>query len=386
MKIGINASFVRKENTGIGQVTINFLRKLIVQHETCNMKHEFVLYLEEDFDLDLPENITRRVFLPIWKRDDLIRKIWWEKYLLPKIVKKDGCDIFISLYQCTTILPNKVKHLMLVQDIIPKLFPEYLNNSRKRYYWNLTEKAIDKADKIVAISKRTEKDLIQHLVIEAKKIATNYLDVDEIYKKKVSIETNARVLKKYKLAPGYIYHGGGLDVRKNTESVIRAYKILRDKFSRSFYGHFPKLVISGKLRPEMAPLITDVKKISRELNLTKEIKFIGFVPQKSLPAIYKNASMFVYPSKYEGFGLPILEAMNQGTPVITAKTSSLPEVGGDAVLYCNPDDIYELVMIMKNVLTNEDLRRTLSERGKERAKNFSWNKFVKKVLNIVENL
>ncbi|PJA88607.1 MAG: glycosyltransferase family 1 protein, partial [Candidatus Moranbacteria bacterium CG_4_9_14_3_um_filter_36_9] len=204
--------------------------------------------------------------------------------------------------------------------------------------------------------------------------------------KKVSIETNARVLKKYKLAPGYIYHGGGLDVRKNTESVIRAYKILRDKFSRSFYGHFPKLVISGKLRPEMAPLITDVKKISRELNLTKEIKFIGFVPQKSLPAIYKNASMFVYPSKYEGFGLPILEAMNQGTPVITAKTSSLPEVGGDAVLYCNPDDIYELVMIMKNVLTNEDLRRTLSERGKERAKNFSWNKFVKKVLNIVENL
>jgi len=350
------------------------------------MKHEFVLYLEEDFDLDLPENITRRVFLPIWKRDDLIRKIWWEKYLLPKIVKKDGCDIFISLYQCTTILPNKVKHLMVVQDIIPKLFPEYLNNSRKRYYWNLTEKAIDKADKIVAISKRTEKDLIQHLVIEAKKIATNYLDVDEIYKKKVSIETNARVLKKYKLAPGYIYHGGGLDVRKNTESVIRAYKILRDKFSRSFYGHFPKLVISGKLRPEMAPLITDVKKISRELNLTKEIKFIGFVPQKSLPAIYKNASMFVYPSKYEGFGLPILEAMNQGTPVITAKTSSLPEVGGDAVLYCNPDDIYELVMIMKNVLTNEDLRRTLSERGKERAKNFSWNKFVKKVLNIVENL
>ncbi|PJA88873.1 MAG: hypothetical protein CO139_00880, partial [Candidatus Moranbacteria bacterium CG_4_9_14_3_um_filter_36_9] len=143
------------------------------------MKHEFVLYLEEDFDLDLPENITRRVFLPIWKRDDLIRKIWWEKYLLPKIVKKDGCDIFISLYQCTTILPNKVKHLMVVQDIIPKLFPEYLNNSRKRYYWNLTEKAIDKADKIVAISKRTEKDLIQHLVIEAKKIATNYLDVYE---------------------------------------------------------------------------------------------------------------------------------------------------------------------------------------------------------------
>jgi glycosyltransferase involved in cell wall biosynthesis len=386
MKIGINASFARKENTGIGQVTINFLKKLIMQHKTCNIKHEFVLYLEEDIDLKLPNNFQKRIFLPMWKRDDLIRKIWWEKYSLPEMVKKDGCDAFISLYQNTTILPNEVKHLMVVQDIIPKLFSEYLNNSRKKKYWSLTEKAISEADKIIAISKRTEKDLIQHLGIDPAKIAVSYLDVDEIYKKNDSEEKSAKILRKYKLKQGYIYHGGGLEVRKNTESVIRAYKILLEKFAGSYQGKFPQLVISGKLMPELAPLVIDAEKLVKELNLTSQVKFLDFVPQVDLPAIYKNALMFIYPSKYEGFGLPILEAMNQGTPVITSKTSSLPEVGGDAVLYCNSDDVYDLVMVMKNVLTNENIRHTLSERGKDRAKNFSWDKFTEKVLHIVENL
>jgi glycosyltransferase involved in cell wall biosynthesis len=388
MKIGINASFARKENTGIGQVTLNFLRKLselrITNAEFRNL--EFFIYLEEDIDLNLPPNFSKRIFLPLWKRDDLIRKIWWEKYSLPKMAKKDGCDIFLSLYQCPTIMPKSIKHLMIVQDIIPKLFSEYLNNSRKKKYWSLTEKAISEADKIIAISKRTEKDLIQHLGIDPAKIAVSYLDVDEIYKKNVSEEKSAKILRKYKLKQGYIYHGGGLEVRKNTESVIRAYKILLEKFAGGYQGKFPQLVISGKLMPELAPLIFDAENLVKELNLKSQVKFLDFVPQEDLPAIYARALMFIYPSKYEGFGLPILEAMNQGTPVITAKTSSLPEVGGDAVLYCNPDDVYDLVMVMKNVLTNENIRHTLSERSKDRAKNFSWDKFVEKVLNIVENL
>jgi len=113
---------------------------------------------------------------------------------------------------------------------------------------------------------------------------------------------------------------------------------------------------------------------------------LDFVPQENLPALYANAGMFVYPSKYEGFGIPVLEAMNQSTPVITSKTSSLPEVGGDSVLYCDPDDYKDIAMVIKNVLMNKNLRNTLSRRGKERAKNFSWNKFVKKFLNVVGNI
>jgi glycosyltransferase involved in cell wall biosynthesis len=383
MRIGINASFARKPANGTGQVTVNFLQELARQ----KTEHEFVLYLEEDLpkNFKLPKNFRKNIFLPLWKRDDLIRKIWWEKYLLPKKVVRDKCDVLFSLYQsATTIQPHmEVKHIMLVHDIIPKLFPEYLNNSRKKYYWRQIEQAILRTDKIIANSRRTEKDLIQHLGIDPAKISVNYLDVDEIYKKSVETRHASSVLKKYKLQPGYIYNGGGLEVRKNAIGVIQAYKYLLDRNKKEhFIAEMPLLAISGKLIPLLAPLITDIEKLARELNLTKQIKILDFVPQADLPAIYANALMFVYPSHYEGFGIPPLEAMNQGTPAIIAKTSSLPEVGGDAVLYCDPEDHKDLAMVMKNLLLNEKLRDTLTRRGKERAQKFSWEKFTGKFLNI----
>jgi glycosyltransferase involved in cell wall biosynthesis len=386
IKIGINASFLRKMNTGIGQVTLTFLQTL---KNLKADKYDFVLYLEDEppKNLKLSKNFETKVFLPVWKRDDLIRKIWWEKYLLPAHVRKDGCDIFISMYQCPTIFPRSIKHLMIVHDIIPKLFPEYLTNSRKKRYWKLTEKGIKNANRIVAVSKRTEKDLIQHLGISPMKITENYIDIDEIYKKEVSEEKNKRVLKKYRLESGYILAGGGYEVRKNVEGVIRAYKLLigQNKSSR-FIHKLPSLVIYGKLIPELAPLATDAEKLIRELDLTKQVRLLDLVPQNHMPALFNNASMFVYPSHYEGFGMPPLEAMNMGLPVIISKVSSLPEIGGDSVLYCNPDDPRDIAMVMRNVMLNKELRDTLSRRAKEKAAHFSWNKFAQKILNIIENL
>ena len=384
LTIGINASFIRKPNTGIGQVSLNFLRELIKLKNNT----DFILYLEEDLpkEIKLSKEFQKKIFLPFYKRDDLIRKIWWEKFMLPRKVKKDKCDILISLYQCPTIICG-IKHLMVVHDIVPKLFPEYLNNARKELYQKLTERAIKKADKIIAISKRTEKDLIQHLGISGEKISVNYIDVDEIYKKEISNEQSAKVLKKYKLKPGYIFAGGGYEVRKNAAGVIHAYKILYERNKKeNFIYELPKLAIYGKLIPQLAPLATDAEKLIKELNLTKQIKLLGMTAQKDMPALFSNASMFVYPSYYEGFGMPVLEAMNLGTPVIAGKTSSLPEVGLDSILYCHPDDPEDIAMVMKNLLVKKHLRDDLFRRGLERAKIFSWEKFVGKILNIIENL
>jgi len=383
MKIGINASFLRKQNTGIGQVTANFLKKLA---EFPNDKMEFFIYLEEKLpkDIKLPKNFHKKVFLPPYKRDDIIRAIWWQKFLLPKIAAKDGCDIFLSLYQCATIMPKNIKHIMIVHDILLEFFPQYLNNFRKKYFWNISKNAIKKADKIIAVSHRTEKDLIQHIGIDPKKITVSYEDVDEIYKKEVSEIESQKILKKYKFKAGYIYNGGGMDVRKNTENVLRAYKFLLDKYKNIDW--LPKLVISGKLMSELAPLIVDAKKLVKELNISEHVVLLDYVPQEDLPALYRNAAVFVYPSLYEGFGLPVLEAMNQGTPVITSKVSSLPEVGSDAVLYCDPNKIEDIAMVIKNLMNNDHLKAALSMKGKERATHFSWNRFVEKILNIVENL
>jgi len=387
MKIGINASFLRKPNTGIGQVTLNFLKEL---SGAASEKDEFVIYMEEELPkgLDLPANFKREFFLPsLYRRDDLIRKIWWEKYSLPARAKKDRCDVFLSLYQCPTVMPESVKHVMLVHDLIPKLFPEYLNNSRKKIYQELTEAAIKKADRLIAVSKHTEKDIINHLGISGEKIAVDYIDVDNIYKKKPSAQARKKVLGKYKLKPGYVFAGGGMELRKNIGSVIWAYKMLLDKNSREhFIDEFPRLAIFGHLMPELAPLVIDAENLVAELDLKKHVKLLGSVPQDDLPALYAESLFFIYPSLYEGFGMPVLEAMNQGCPVITSKTSSMPEVGGDSVLYCKPNDIADVAMVMKNMIVNAELRQSLSEKAKERAKKFSWNNFTKKVLAIMKSL
>ena len=171
MKIGINASFLRKPDTGIGQVTLGFIQELA---KTAKKETEFILYLEEDLPagLKLPTNFRKEIFSPFfYRRDDLIRKIWWEKYFLPARAKRDGCDTFLSLYQCPTVMFKSIKHVMLVHDIIPKIFPEYLNNQRKRIYQNLTEDAIQKADRVIAVSKHTEKDIIKYLGVAGERLA-----------------------------------------------------------------------------------------------------------------------------------------------------------------------------------------------------------------------
>ena len=134
MKVGINASFLRKSATGIGQVTTHFLNELFRLKRETNILNdvEVVLYLEEEIKLDLPDGFSTKVANPPYKRDDLIRKIWWEKYTLPNSVVNDECDVFISMYQCPTIINNELKHIMIVHDVIHKIFQEYLGNIRKK--------------------------------------------------------------------------------------------------------------------------------------------------------------------------------------------------------------------------------------------------------------
>ncbi|MGB2791002.1 MAG: glycosyltransferase family 1 protein [Candidatus Moraniibacteriota bacterium] len=378
MRVGINASFLRKPDTGIGQVTLNFLRKV---SESSHV--EFILYLEEDLPngLNIPKHFRKQVLLPLWKRDDVVRKLWWERCLVPKQAKRDGCDVFISLYQSASVMPKSIRHIMLVHDIIPKLFPTYLNNWRKKLHWKSVERGICHADKIYAVSSRTEKDLMRHLGISPSSISVNRIDVDPIFKRVVTSERSAEVMQKYHLSPGYLYNGGGLEVRKNAEGVLRAYRALLDREKSDHLAPAtPPLVISGKLLPQLAPLVTDIEQMVKDFDLTPYVRILDAVPQRDLPALYAGARLFLYPSHYEGFGLPVLEAMSVGTPVVTSKVSSLPEVGKDAVLYCRPDSIDDIAATIRNALARRDLRDMLSKRGKERSMLFSWNEFSKKLL------
>jgi glycosyltransferase involved in cell wall biosynthesis len=374
MRIGINASFLRKPDTGIGQVTGGFVKELIKIHSA---KDEYFLYLEKDVDFKLPKNFRKRVFLPkIWRRDDLIRKIWWEKFLLPRKIKRDKCDVFISLYQCPTFLQKNIKHKMLVHDLIPKIFPDYLDNWRKKSYFFLSNKAIRDADEIFTVSEWSKKDIHKFLKIPDEKIKVAYPSVGKEFFEKSNHEKDNEILEKYGIFGRYLFYVGGFDFRKNVSGLLRAFKTIIEKPECSDV----KLVLGGEDKSRFSPLFTDIQKEIGELKLEGRVKSIGFVKQADLPALYRQCEAYVLPSLYEGFGLMTLEAMAGGAPAAVSKTSSLPEIGGDAVLYFNPYDEGEMARVIGKILKNNKLRLRLAEKGRARAKKFSWGSFVKTLL------
>lgn len=381
MNIGINASFLRKPYTGIGQVTTHVLDEIVKKSQTNkSMKnHKFFVYCEDECDIDLPRNFYKRSFLPrFYKRDDLFRKLLWEKFWLPRKSRKDKCDVLISLYQSATVIKYiDMQHIMLVHDIIPHIFPEYLNNIRKKMYWESVEKGIYSSNKIVTVSEHTKIDLETKLNIKGAKISVDPIAVDPIFQKNVTDKNVASVMKKYQLSKEYIYTGGGLEMRKDVGRTLRAYKLLREKWSDT-----PDLVVSGKLMPELSPMITDVEKIVNDLEIAGNVHILGFVPQKDLPALYKGAKLFVFPSLYEGFGMPVLEAISVGTPVLTAKNSSLYEIGGDVVAYTEHED-ESVCDKMMELLQDDELLEKMSIEGKERSKQFSWDKFITNLCEMV---
>lgn len=382
MKIGVNVSFLRKRGSGIGEVTNNFVLELLtLKVSDEKLKDiEFVFYAEEDLPMALPDGVSKSILMPWYKRDDLIRKIWWEKFLLPRKVREDDCDAFVSLYQCPTIL-NGVKHVMVVHDLVPRLFPAYLNNWRKKLYQRLSERAIDRADKIISVSEHTAGDLTRELGILSKKITTAHIDCDVLFRDR-SFRTQERIAdvrQKYNLDEKYIYFGGGLDMRKNAKRLLRAYALLIRNGTANG-RQVPQLVISGRLMPGLAPLITDVEKVVQELELMKNVRILGFVPQEDLPALYAGAMLLAYPSLYEGFGLPVLEAMTCGTPVVCSRASSLPEVGGDAVAYCDAKSVKSIASTIEKVFSGDILRSDMIARGLVQSEKFSWDRFVRSVV------
>lgn len=379
MNIGIDASFLRRPGTGIGQVTTNFLRKL-VELQIGDRRGKFFLYCEEEprIDFSLPENFEVKAFLPkCWKRDDIPRRILWEREL-PKRATADGCDVFLSLSQSSAIMPETIRHVMVVHDIIPRLFPEYLDTVTRTLHWKGIERGIRNADALVAVSGTTKSDIVSAFGLPDERITVAWPDCDPSFRGEIPGDLATRVMEKYALKPGYLYHGGGLEIRKNAERLLRAYARLKTERPET-----PSLVISGKVFPKGNRLATDVRSIVHELGLEESVVVLGFVPDEDLPALYRGASLFVYPSLYEGFGLPVLEAFVSGTPVIAGRSGAIPELADDTALLVDPTRTEDIAAGMAQLLDNATLRTELAEKGRRRAEDFSWDSFLETTMRII---
>jgi glycosyltransferase involved in cell wall biosynthesis len=296
----------------------------------------------------------------------------------PFILEKEKIDVFHGLHHAGLPLFNKRgKFVITIHDMIYSIHPGCFTWKHRQVINFMLPKTVARADRVIADSYATKKDLCQFLKIDDEKIKVIHLGLEGRFKT-VAFSKIEEIKKKYRIRDDYILFVGVIEPRKNIVSILEALSILKQ--TGKLRGK--KLVVAGR----KGWLFKEIFERVQALNLEDDVAFTGFVEEEDLPALYGGALFFVYPSRYEGFGLPVLEAMGCGTPVITSKVSSLPEVAGDAAILVDPMDVEELAWRMEMLCENRDLREELSKKGVERARLFSWEKTARETLEVYKEL
>ncbi len=297
---------------------------------------------------------------PSWR---LPNQLWWDQVRVPWAAFTGQVDILhCPAYSAPLIRRQPV--VMTVMDVLYTRYPEWLPTSRARWYWGRWIPFTARhADALIAPSLATKQDLVDLVGISPERITVIPLAVDPHFLRRPShAEIQGYRVRQGLLGP-YLLYVGIIDRRKDLETLLRAYALTRSRVKEL------RLVIAGHVIPGRTTLVRDVER----MGLTESVRLPGFIPDDELPLLYAGASLFVYPSRWEGFGLPPLEAMALGVPVITYRSSSLPEVVGDtAVLIDPPYTEDELANSIVRLLEDVPLREDLTARGLRRAASFSW--------------
>lgn len=301
-----------------------------------------------------------------------VRLLW----SLPQEVLKRPVDILHAQYHLPAF--SSVKGVITVHDVSFMRYPDFFTRREYLKMRTLLPISLKRAAKIITVSECSKKEIIQFFGVLPEKIRVIYYGGGEEFRPADYSPEAAAVKTRYHLPERFILCVSNLQPRKNLSRLIKAYVNLRK--NQPEVKH--KLVIVG----EKAWRYSDIFASLKESGLPDEIILTGYIPNQNLPALYSAADLFVYPSIFEGFGLPALEAMACGCPVITSNASSLPEVVGDAGIMVDPYDIEELAKMMYEVLNNEELRKKMKRKGLERAKLFSWEKCATETVKVYEEI
>jgi glycosyltransferase involved in cell wall biosynthesis len=384
MKIGINAHFFKFPSSGSGQ----YLKHLLHAFAEVDGQNEYLLFGSQPLTQDAnayPQGVSDATFpyraypAPAFaRRNENIEKVLWEQFTAPATAKKAGVDIFHVPYFAPPLLP-RTPTVVTIHDVIPLRLPAYRAGAKVEAYMRLVARAAHSATLIITVSQHAKQDMMGALNLPAERIRVIYEAAGEEYTPVTDEEALAAARAKYGIGKRYIFYLGGLDSRKNVPQLVRAFAHL--------YKHMDnpdlQLFISGDPDKQTGPFFPDPRPVAAELGITDKIVF-RFVEDADKPAIYSGASLFVFPSIYEGFGLDPLEAMSCGAPVVCSNRTSLPEVVGDAAITVDPNDTQALVEAMRRVLTDNELTADLRARSLQRAQHFSWHTTATKTLAAYE--
>jgi glycosyltransferase involved in cell wall biosynthesis len=392
MTIGIDIRVLtRGARTGVEEYTINLLNFLL----PLDKKIKYKLFYNAYRKAELNYSWAKLGNVEIKKFGFPNRALFFANRLTnqPKIDRLlKGVDVFFNPHFFVAPVSNNCKKAVTFHDLSFKLYPEFFSRSKRIWQKILmnAKKEAQKAGKIIAVSNSTKQDLIDFYKIPEEKIKVIYSGIEQDFKKGISDEKILKVKKKYRLPDKFILYFGTIEPRKNLIGLIKAFEIFKKNFIlKQTQSNIKKkqfsniqLVIAG----EKGWLYKNVFKMARQSSFSSEIIFTGFVNNSDKPYLYKLASLFVYPSFYEGFGFPPLEAMSCGIPTITSKFSSLPETVGKAAIMIDPYDIDEFACAMNLALNDENLREKLKKQGFEQVKKFSWQKCAQETLEVLKSL
>lgn len=365
MHIGLNAHLLSLAQTYRGAGINWYIHNLLLNLALADQENQYTVFLG---DRRFPPNpgLTLRIsWLPTTQ--PLVR-IGWEQLVQPFVLRQEKIDLLHSLAFVTPLV-SPCPAVITIYDLSFIIFPQGFKYLKRLYLTLLTRLSAQKARRIITISESTKRDTMRLLGVPLEKVDVVYCGVDKAFHP-LSEREVASFRQKRGLPERIILFVGTIEPRKNVARLIEAYSRLRN-------GQV-KLVIGGA----KGWLYEEVFARVEELALTGDVLFPGYISPDELPLWYNAAELFVYPSLYEGFGLPPLEAMACGTPVITSKVSSLPEVVGEAGLTVDPMDSEGLAEAMSQVLGDRALRQSMRERGLARTGRFSWAKAAQETVEV----
>lgn len=299
-------------------------------------------------------------------------KLLWDQYGVPRAARKVNADIIFST-KFSVPLFSRAKSMLVLHGSEWYVHPEFYSRLDILYNRLLFPVYCNKASAISSVSQTSANDIMKFLDLPPGKVHVIHSAIAGHFRRVTDSGELSRCKERYTLPDNYILFVGKIYPGKNFGNIVRAFKQLKDRF-----GPDLKLVSVGDMRWDYQPELTLVK----ELGLEDDIVFTGWVDQDDLPAIYTLARLFLFPSFYEGFGIPILEAMACGCPVVTASTGASPEIAGSAALLADPNDPRDIADKVAAVLADKELSARLVDRGLARVKDFSWNRAAEKTLDV----
>jgi glycosyltransferase involved in cell wall biosynthesis len=370
MRIAID---IRKINEfGVGTYIWNLVRNLAA----IDLQNEYLLSgSHRNFHElgPLPPNF-RQLYQPEEET------LWRDHITIPLSLRRKNVDVVhVPHHQASFFNPCKL--VVTIHDCVHLLFPHEDSSKFQNYRSYLqTKRVVESARHVLAVSKSTKQDLINIFELPESKISVVHNALDERFALSHTPEERKQVLERYQLKDPFVLYSGKIRPHKNIHRLIEAFAVLKSELAdNEKYKNLKLIIIGDELSKHQYLRLTVIRSGAQQ-----DVRFFGFVPYPILRVFYQSAVLFAFPSLYEGFGLPPLEAMANRTPVIASNTSSLPEVLEDAAVLVNPENVFDIARGMKAILLDDMLRQKLVQKGADQVGKFSWNVAAQKVLETYE--